>query len=357
MPKDTNAVLSQSAASQQSWEPVENAQYKRPNPSVLDTATVSVFTELQASLGPTEQNPQSKEGEDHHVTISHRLTLIDQDVIHHIKGVRRDGLLDLVYSALMERLRRTVCREFFHQAKFLPNGNIDVSICLKCSQESDLMHGMKHWPRAFESFVLTTQLQSYKVTIDHIQIGTMKISQGFEKSTTVQKLVRDNTPVLKSLTKPADIRGVCWNKKIVGLYPNESTSITITFRTAQQANEAIEHGILWNYERRLCRRQGAHPRVTQCGHCQAFGHSFKDCSSTPRCRVCAGVHLSTACSHYPAANRACLKCVLCSGPHEATGEDYKSRKVEKKRLQPENRFYATGAGKVEQTQGGTASAT
>lgn len=294
MPEDPTAVLSQIAASQQSCEPVENAQHKRPNPSALATTTVSAPTKLQASLGLTEHNPQSKEGDDHHATKSHRLTLIDQDVMHHLEGVRRGDLLDLVHSALIERLRRTVCKQFFHQAKFLPNGNIDVSICLKCSQESDLMHGMKDWPRAFESFVLTTQLQSYKVTVDHIQIGTMKISQGFEKSTTVQKLSRDNTPVLKSLTNPADIRGVCWNKKIIGLNPNESTSITITFRTAQQANEAIEHGILWNHERRLCRRQGAHPRVTQCGHCQAFGHNFKDCSSTPRCRVCAGVHLSTA---------------------------------------------------------------
>lgn len=357
VPEDPTAMLSQSAADQQSCEPVEKAQYEPPNPSALAITTVSAPTKLQVSLSPTKQYPQTKEGDDHHATKSHRLTLIDHDVIRHLKGardVRGSDLLDLVHSALIGRLRRTVCRQFFHQAKFLPNGNIDVSICLRCSQESDSMHGMKDWPRAFESFVLTTQLQSYKVTVDHIQIGSMKILILFEKSRTVQKLVRDNIPVLKSLTNSADIRGVCWNKNIIGLNPNESTSITITFRTAQQANEAIEHGIFWHHERRLCRRQGPHPRITQCGQCQAYGHVFEDCSSTPRCRVCAGIHLSEACVHDPTANKACLKCALCSGPHEATNDNCNSRKEERNRLQLENRFYATGAAKVE--QGGTASA-
>ena len=292
--------------------------------------------------------------DDHHTIKPHKLKLIDRDVICYLKEVGGDDLLDLVHSALIELLRRTVCKKFFQQAKFLANGNIDVSIYLECSQESDLTHGMKDWPRVFESFVLTTQLQSYKVTVDHIQIRTMKILQGFEKSTTIQTLVRDNTPILRSLTDPADIRGICWNKKIVGLKPIESTSITITFRTAQQANEAIEHGILWHHERRLCRRQGAHPRITQCGQCQAYGHISKDCCCTPRCRICAGIHLSTACVHNHATNKARLKCVSCGGPHEATSENCTSRKVERKRLQLENRFYTTGAAKAE--QGGTACA-
>lgn len=310
-------------------------------------------TKLQASLPPKETTPHSKEGDDHHVTKSHRLKLIDPDVIYHLKEVRKGDLLDLVHSALIEPLRQTVCKGFFHQAGSV-NGKFDVLICLKCSQEPDLMQGMKDWPRAFESFVLTTQLQSFKVTVDHIQIGTMKISQSFDKSTTIRTLVEDNTSVLKSLTSPADIRGICWNKKIIGLNPIESTSITITFRTAQQANEAIEQGILWHHQRRLCRRQGAHPRITQCGHCQAYGHRYKDCCSTPRCCICAGDHLSTACAHDPAVDKACLKCVLCSGRHEATSENCMSRKIERERLQLENRFYTTGATKAE--QGGAASA-
>lgn len=355
VPDDPTTEISQSAASQQKSEPAKNAHHKPTNSSAFNTATVRAPpTNLQASSGPKVQSPQSKEGGDHHVTKSHRLKLIDRDVIDHLEGFRGGDLLDLVHSALIGRLRQNVCKAFFHQAKFLANGNIEVSICLKCSQESDSMHGMKDWPRAFESFMLTTQLDKYKVTVSHIQIGSMKILQGSEKHMTVETLVRDNSAVLKSLTCPADIRGICWNKSTVGLNLNESTSITITFRTAQQANEAINYGVLWHHERRACRRQGAHPRLIQCAHCQAYGHISKNCCSTPRCRVCAGFHLSAACTYDPAASAACMKCVLCSGPHEATSEHCLSRKAERKRLQLENRFYATRG--VKAGQGGTSSA-
>lgn len=213
---------------------------------------------------------------------------------------------------------------------------------------------MKDWPRTFESFVLTTQLRKFKVTAEHIQISTMKLSQGPEKSKTIQTIVNDNQSPIRSLKSPADIRGICWNKNIKGLKPIESTSITITFATAQQANEAIQHGLLWNQGRRLCRRQGAHARITQCGRCQAYGHISKDCSSAPRCKICAGMHLSTACTHDSAANKACLKCTLCGGAHDATSENCKSRKVERERVKLASRFYPPGAEKSE--QGGTASA-
>ena len=268
-------------------------------------------------------------------------------MIRHLRDVDSDDLSDLIHSALKDHVQRILCKKFFGQAKSLKNGNVDVSICSKCSQDSDLKNGMKDWPRAFESFLLTTQLRSYKVTVDHIQIGTMKIIRSPEKSTTVRKLVEDNSFLIKSLKNPADIRGICWNKDINGLKPIESTSITITFATAQQANEAIEHGLLWHHERRLCRRQGAHPRITQCGRCQAYGHISKDCTSAPRCHVCAGMHLSTACTYDPAANKARLKCALCAGAHDATSEGCKSRKNERQRLKLENRFYPIDAEKAE----------
>ena len=299
------------------------------------------------------QDPQSEDRGDRLATKLHILKVIDQDVIHHLKDIREDDFLNLVHSALKERVHRILCWRFFAQAKLLKNGNVDVSIFSKCSQDPDLMTGVRDWARAFESFVLTTQMRSYKVTVDHIQIGTRSILQGPEKSKTVEKLVNDNTFSVESLRTPADIDGICWNTNIDGLRLIESTLITITFSNARQANGLIEQGFLWNHERRFCRRQGAHPRITQCGHCQAYGHISKDCSSAPRCHVCPGLHVSKTCTHDPAANEACLKCALCGGIHDATSESCKSSKVERQRLQLENRFYPTGAEKAE--QGETAS--
>ena len=142
----------------------------------------------------------------------------------------------------------------------------------------------------------------------------------FEKSTTKKTLVDENTSVLKSLRTPVEIRGICWNKRVTGLKPIERTSITITFSTAQQANEAIEHGLLWNHERRHRRKQGPHPKITQCRNCLAYGHILKYCSSAPRCRVCAGVHFSKECTWDPVTDKACRKCALCGGAHDATNE-------------------------------------
>lgn len=351
VPEDIVPYVTNNMARQQSHELVTDAHLRTHAPI---TTAITVSAKPQISAGLEIPNVQMEEQHDCLITKPHRLKLIDQDVIYYLKAVQEKDLLNFVHSALKERVPRTACKRLFQQAQGLKDGNVDLSICLKCSQDSELMKGMRDWPRAFESFMLTTQLRIYKVTVEHIQIGTMNLLQGFEKATTIQTLVNDNVSVLKSLKASTDIRGICWNKRIIDLRPIESTSITITFATAQQANEAIEYGILWNHERRLCRRQGAHSRISQCGHCQGYGHLFRDCSSAPRCRTCAALHLSVACTNDAATNKACLKCALCGGAHDATSENCKLRKVERRRIQLESRFYPTEAERGE--KGKTASA-
>ena len=201
--------------------------------------------------------------------------------------------------------------------------------------------GSTYWPRAFESFVLNYHLHVYKVTKKHIQICSMNISRHAEKSGTIEKLFIDNRSVIKSLKMPADIKEIRWNKG-VGPRPIESASVTITFTTAQQANEAIYHGLLWKDERRICRKQGPHPWIIQCRNCQAYGHFFKDCSLPPRCHVCAGTHISTTFPCDP-TDKTRMKCALSMGAHDATDEDCPLRKAERRRLQLVNRYYATGA--------------
>ena len=116
------------------------------------------------------------------------------------------------------------------------------------------MASLKDGSSVFQSFVLTTQLRGYQVTVHHIQFGTMSILRGFDQSKTIRILLDKNAAVLKSFTKPADIRDIHWNMSFVDLEPLDYATIAITFATAQQANEAIEHGVLWNDERRECKR-------------------------------------------------------------------------------------------------------
>ncbi len=349
VPEDIVPFLSPNTDKQQNRELVKDTQLKTFSLSALNTM------KSQVSADSEEPNPQTEERDDHLDTKFLRLKLIDQDVICHIKDLDRDDLLDLVHSALKERERRTLCKNFLRQAKVLKNRNVvDISICLKCSQDSDLMITTKDWSRDFESFILTTQLRKYKVTGEHVHIGTKNILRGPEKLETIRTLVNDNKYLIKSLKSPADIQGICWNKDVNNLKPFDSTSVTITFATAQLANEAIEHGLVWNHERHRCRRQGAHAKIIQCGRCQAYGHIPRECSSAPRCKVCAGMHLSTACNYDSAANKACLKCALCGGAHEATSEVCKSREAERRRVKLANPFYPNGPERVEQN--GTANA-
>lgn len=222
------------------------------------------------------------------------------------------------------------------------NRCINLSICLNCSQEPGLMNGPTNRYLVFESFVLTDRQRSYRVTMGHIQVRTMNIVNNFDKIKTTQKLLKDNASVLKSLTGQTDVRDIRWNGSATSFKPQDYASITVTFSSSQLANEAIEHGPLWNHERRVCKTQAPCHRITQCGNCQAYSHISKECSSAPRCCLCAGMHISTACPHDPAVDKQSLRCALCGNAHNAMDEDCNSRKAERQRLQLERRFYRTG---------------
>ena len=142
-------------------------------------------------------------------------------MICHLTGVHEEHLLSLVQSALREHVHHTVFKGFFQQAQVLKERYVDLSICLKCSQDLDLLIDVRDWPWVFESFVLTSQLQIYKVSMDHIQIRTVSILRGFEKSKTIQILLNDNGSVLKSFESPADVRGINRNRSITDLKPFE----------------------------------------------------------------------------------------------------------------------------------------
>lgn len=164
------------------------------------------------------------------------LKLFDRDVICHLTGVHKEHLLSLVQSALRGHVHHTVCKGFFQRAQVLEERYVNLSIFLDRSQDPDLLICLRDWPWVYELFILTTQLQSYKVSIDNIQIGTMSILQGFENSKTMQMLPYDNGSVLKSFKRPADVRGINWSRSNTDLrhsstYQSRSDFLLPTKRT------------------------------------------------------------------------------------------------------------------------------
>ena len=106
---------------------MKDNQLKASGPSVPATSM------SQVSAYSEGQNPQTEDQDSHLDTKSRKLKLIHQDVIYHIKDVHRDDLLDLVHSALEDCKHRMPYKNFFERAKVLEDGNVDVSICSKCS--------------------------------------------------------------------------------------------------------------------------------------------------------------------------------------------------------------------------------
>ena len=343
-PRSKSRSLTHNPVTQKRCEPAKNCQCKTLDTSNQTSITVSALPKISDdSTTSEERSYQTEEQVGHLTTVSHRFRLRYWDVFCYVKRLDEEDLLDLVHSALRERVRRTACKGFFQRAQLMEKCNIDLSICSTCSQYPGLMTCLIDVGSVFESFISATQLRRYQVVLCRIQIGTMDIMRDVDESKTIKKLFNNNASVLKSLKTPADIRAIFWTKSIALLRAREYASVTVTFSTAQQANEAIEHGLLWYGERRECiiKKPVLRLSITQCRRCQAYNHVSQECSSEPRCCVCAGMHLSTSCTHDPTVEKECRKCATCGGTHIATDENCFVRKAEAQLQQLNIRFYPT----------------
>lgn len=96
----------------------------------------------QVSEKLDERKHQIEEQVDYLGTKIHKLKLLDWNVISHLRGVQEGHLLSLVHSALQDRVHHTAWKGFFQRAQHVHKRCVNLSICLKCSQEPDLMNGL-----------------------------------------------------------------------------------------------------------------------------------------------------------------------------------------------------------------------
>ena len=211
----------------------QNTQFKTLDPWTQFSTTIDAAPlKPQFSANLDERKYQIDEQVDHLGTKIHKLKLFDRGVICHLRDIHEKNLLSLIQYALKDHVHHTACNGFFQRAQVVQGRYVDLSICLTCSQDPDLMNGPKDWHLAFQSFVLTTQLRRYKVSVGHIQVETMSIVGGIERSKTIQKLLDDNASVFKSFTSPAAVGDIHWNMSVINLKPRDYASITVAFSTA-----------------------------------------------------------------------------------------------------------------------------
>ena len=75
------------------------------------------------------------------------------------------------------------------------------------------------------------------------------------------------------------------------------------------ANRLLEEGLLEDLCMHTCEVYNRTARLTQCFHCQAYGHVARACKNMTKCAHCAGEHSTQDCRR--ADNRTKVRCANC----------------------------------------------
>ena len=96
-------------------------------------------------------------------------------------------------------------------------------------------------------------------------------------------------------------------------------TLIVMFRTPQQADDAIRHGLAWGPYLRRVEIFTPAGTATQCYKCQRHGHVVRSCPNAARCALCAAGHESRDCpsGSIIRSQPHKAKCPNCGEPHPA----------------------------------------
>jgi hypothetical protein len=186
-------------------------------------------------------------------------------------------------------------------------GSGDVDLYLKSTRDrEELLRLSSSWLKCLGQGA-TIATASYGVTMHGIRTASMEMSpQGVLR--TIQQLKQANA---HQLPPEATIIHVSWLKRVNAQKPR--TSVVVEFGHPEDANTAIDNGLVWEGEPKTCEVYDKTVRVIRCHHCQKFGHLGTQCRAPIKCGTCAGEHSTQSC---PTPNRK--RCANCGGPHSAS---------------------------------------
>ena len=105
------------------------------------------------------------------------------------------------------------------------------------------------------------------------------------------------------------LREAYLDKLTMSASSTEATQMMLRFTCPTHATELIRRGLKVDGYIYECEVVDSLKYSIWCQHCQAYGHTERDCTEQRRCTKCAGYHSRTKCK----ATFQC--CVLCLGPH------------------------------------------
>ena len=101
------------------------------------------------------------------------------------------------------------------------------------------------------------------------------------------------------------------------------SSVLLSFKTKQDADQVIKTGLLIGAVQTRCAAYRDTQPTSQCNACQGYGHHSTVCRKKIRCQLCAGEHNTRlhTCTTCQTTGKPCshtvFKCANCQGPHRA----------------------------------------
>ena len=151
--------------------------------------------------------------------------------------------------------------------------------------------------RGAKPITRTFGVVAHEVRVDSIDLA--------HKEITIEKIRAKNAASIPGL----EIKWIGWPTNLS--QGKKESSLVVEYKTAMQANRAIDKGLAIGAELHQCTLYNAECKQKQCFKCQQYGHIVTHYTNTLACSYCLVGHLTKDCK-----KESAKKCVLCSGRHE-----------------------------------------
>ncbi len=224
---------------------------------------------------------------------------LDPTLIDHYRTLTPRTLRDRITSHIHTSADQNIAALRVAAAKQLRSG--DLAIYTHTVAEKEALQASPNWARAFGAgkVVATT----YGV-IAH-GIPTISVKMDNQKQT-IARIQAKNHKIGTDISV-GYVGWLCPPKRAAG-------SMIVEFLDAEQANLALQTGLVWDSEYKKTELYDRACRIQECFQCHKYGHISAQCGGQQKCGICAEGHRSEDC---PSKDLGKWKCASCGGPHRA----------------------------------------
>ncbi len=230
------------------------------------------------------------------------IKITDSALIDHCRTLQPATLRARINSHIHASKNSDVAALSVAAAKQLRSG--DLAIYTSTVAEKESLQGNSEWVKslgATSKIVVTT----YGVIAHGIPTNSIKMD---DQRTTIARIQAENYKIGGGKDITVHYVGwLCAPKRTAG-------SMMVEFADAEQANMALQTGLIWDSEYKKTELYDRACRIQECFRCHKYGHISAQCGGNQKCGLCAENHRSEEC---PSKDLDKRKCASCGGPHKA----------------------------------------